>query len=82
MGMEWTTPSPPPKDNFDEVPVVTEEAYAYHKMTPQGGHGPILPPAPLGQRVEQGPPTGASNGADNEPADRTATRSLSRRAVR
>jgi cytochrome c oxidase subunit I len=28
-GLEWQTPSPPPEHNFDEIPVVTEEAYAY-----------------------------------------------------
>ena len=28
-GLEWTTPSPPPKHNFHEIPVVTQEAYAY-----------------------------------------------------
>jgi cytochrome c oxidase subunit 1 len=28
-GLEWETPSPPPTENFDELPVVTEEAYAY-----------------------------------------------------
>jgi cytochrome c oxidase subunit 1 len=28
-GLEWTTPSPPPTHNFDETPVVTEEAYDY-----------------------------------------------------
>jgi cytochrome c oxidase subunit 1 len=28
-GLEWTTPSPPPTDNFKEIPLVTEEAYAY-----------------------------------------------------
>jgi cytochrome c oxidase subunit I len=28
-GLEWKTPSPPPTDNFAEIPVVTEEAYAY-----------------------------------------------------
>ncbi|MEA3212564.1 MAG: cytochrome c oxidase subunit [Chthoniobacter sp.] len=31
-GLEWTTPSPPPKDNFTAMPVVTEEAYAYHSQ--------------------------------------------------
>jgi cytochrome c oxidase subunit 1 len=56
MGMEWTVSSPPPKENFHKVPVVTQEAYAYHTMTPQGGDGPILPPAPPGKRVEQGKP--------------------------
>jgi cytochrome c oxidase subunit 1 len=28
-GLEWGTPSPPPTENFEETPVVTEEAYAY-----------------------------------------------------
>jgi cytochrome c oxidase subunit I len=28
-GLEWQTPSPPPSENFAEVPVVTEEPYAY-----------------------------------------------------
>jgi cytochrome c oxidase subunit 1 len=28
-GLEWKTTSPPPTDNFTEIPVVTEEAYAY-----------------------------------------------------
>jgi cytochrome c oxidase subunit I len=28
-GLEWTVPSPPPKDNFQKIPVVTTEAYAY-----------------------------------------------------
>jgi len=44
MGMEWTVSSPPPKENFATVPIVNEEAYAYDKMTPQGGGGkPIMP---------------------------------------
>jgi cytochrome c oxidase subunit 1 len=28
-GLEWTVPSPPPKHNFDVLPVVTERAYNY-----------------------------------------------------
>jgi cytochrome c oxidase subunit 1 len=28
-GLEWQTPSPPPTNNFETAPVVTEEAYAY-----------------------------------------------------
>ncbi len=28
-GLEWTVPSPPPSHNFDEIPLVTEEAYDY-----------------------------------------------------
>ena len=31
-GLEWKTPSPPPTFNFDETPIVTEEAYEYDKM--------------------------------------------------
>jgi cytochrome c oxidase subunit I len=29
-GLEWQTSSPPPTENFHEVPVVTEEAYQYY----------------------------------------------------
>jgi cytochrome c oxidase subunit 1 len=28
-GLEWTTASPPPTENFEVTPVVTEEAYAF-----------------------------------------------------
>jgi cytochrome c oxidase subunit I len=38
-GLEWQTPSPPPTDNFEEIPVVTEEAYDYanpHSREPRG----------------------------------------------
>jgi cytochrome c oxidase subunit 1 len=28
-GLEWTTPSPPPKHNFELTPIVTEPAYNY-----------------------------------------------------
>ncbi|PWB46321.1 MAG: cytochrome c oxidase subunit I [Candidatus Methylomirabilota bacterium] len=28
-GLEWQTPSPPPTENFEHPPVVTEEPYAY-----------------------------------------------------
>ncbi len=31
VGLEWTTTSPPPTGNFDEIPVVTWEAYEYHE---------------------------------------------------
>jgi cytochrome c oxidase subunit 1 len=34
-GLEWTTSSPPPPHNFKEIPIVTQEAYAYHLMEPQ-----------------------------------------------
>jgi cytochrome c oxidase subunit 1 len=29
-GLEWQTPSPPPKDNFEETPVVVRGPYEYH----------------------------------------------------
>jgi len=28
-GLEWQVPSPPPTDNFEETPFVTEPAYNY-----------------------------------------------------
>lgn len=28
-GLEWQTPSPPPTENFAEIPIVTEEAYNF-----------------------------------------------------
>jgi len=31
-GLEWTTPSPPPKDNFPRIPRVDAEPYAYHPV--------------------------------------------------
>ncbi|MBI2963310.1 MAG: cytochrome c oxidase subunit I [Deltaproteobacteria bacterium] len=31
-GLEWTTPSPPTTHNFEEVPVVTQDAYDYPAM--------------------------------------------------
>jgi cytochrome c oxidase subunit 1 len=29
-GLEWQTPSPPPRDNFEETPVVVRGPYQYH----------------------------------------------------
>jgi cytochrome c oxidase subunit 1 len=37
-GLEWTTPSPPPTENFPLTPVVTEEAYVYAGSDRQGEH--------------------------------------------
>jgi cytochrome c oxidase subunit 1 len=34
-GLEWTTPSPPPTENFPETPVVTQEAYHYSDKEPE-----------------------------------------------
>jgi cytochrome c oxidase subunit I len=35
-GLEWTTPSPPPKHNFAETPMVTEEPYNYPPLDEKG----------------------------------------------
>jgi cytochrome c oxidase subunit 1 len=32
-GLEWQTPSPPPSENFERTPLVTEGPYAYEHMT-------------------------------------------------
>jgi len=31
-GLEWKTDSPPPLHNFDETPVVTQDAYDYSQV--------------------------------------------------
>jgi len=36
-GLEWQTPSPPPRDNFETAPVVTSEPYAYPGREPVHG---------------------------------------------
>ena len=40
-GLEWTVPSPPPKHNFEEVPLVDTEPYCYPRVAdaPEGGEG-------------------------------------------
>ena len=35
-GLEWETASPPPTDNFDVMPIVVHEAYAYGEAESQG----------------------------------------------
>ncbi|SOD88910.1 cbb3-type cytochrome c oxidase subunit I [Caenispirillum bisanense] len=35
-GLEWSVPSPPPKHNFVEIPVVEHEAYSYRPFGAQG----------------------------------------------
>jgi cytochrome c oxidase subunit 1 len=38
-GLEWTVASPPGEFNFDETPVVREEAYAYLEIDERAHHG-------------------------------------------
>jgi cytochrome c oxidase subunit I len=40
-GLEWETPSPPPTENFEETPIVTEEAYAYNDPSSRPPAAPI-----------------------------------------
>ena len=35
VGLEWMTTSPPPTTNFDEMPIVTWEAYEYSRYAEQ-----------------------------------------------
>jgi cytochrome c oxidase subunit 1 len=35
-GLEWTTPSPPPKHNFTDVPVVRQPVYNYPALDERG----------------------------------------------
>jgi cytochrome c oxidase subunit 1 len=35
VGLEWTTSSPPPTENFEEQPIVTWEAYEYSRKEPE-----------------------------------------------
>ena len=37
-GLEWKTPSPPPKHNFEKTPIVTEEPYHYPPLDDRGEH--------------------------------------------
>jgi cytochrome c oxidase subunit I len=37
-GLEWETASPPPRENFEVTPIVTEEAYAYPTRAPELRH--------------------------------------------
>jgi cytochrome c oxidase subunit I len=41
MGLEWTTSSPPPKENFETTPIIAQEPYSYHLMWPQGAAKPL-----------------------------------------
>ncbi len=43
VGLEWTVPSPPPPHNFDQVPVVTHEAYDYQEGAGEAKSGEWKP---------------------------------------
>ena len=45
-GLEWQTPSPPPKENFSELPIVTTAPYDYpHRRAQNGASTAPLSPA-------------------------------------
>lgn len=39
--LEWMIPSPPPQENFEEIPIVTHEPY-YHPEAEPVGAEPIM----------------------------------------
>ena len=43
-GLDWQTASPPPTENFHEIPIVTREAYDYASLDVLA-HPPLLPDA-------------------------------------
>lgn len=53
-GLEWQTPSPPPTNNFDTTPIVTEEAYAYDTLDSERlGELPRAPGEPASDYTPQ-----------------------------
>jgi len=64
MGLEWTTSSPPPPENFPQTPIIREEAYAYDRMTPQGSDNTPILPVPAGGVGEAGRPGARPEGAE------------------
>jgi cytochrome c oxidase subunit 1 len=46
-GLEWKTTSPPPTFNFDQTPIVNEEAYAYPPDAPERDAAAWKPGSPL-----------------------------------
>lgn len=38
LSLEWNTASPPPTENFEETPIVTDWTYGYGKPVEGGGH--------------------------------------------
>jgi len=57
-GLEWTVPSPPPRENFEVIPVVSHEPYDYH--APDGF--PTEPNQPP-RNMQGGPPQEAGQEA-------------------
>jgi cytochrome c oxidase subunit 1 len=54
-GLEWQTPSPPPTFNFESIPVVTWDAYAYDPEEPDPiwGAPPLPTPESSSARAEE-----------------------------
>jgi cytochrome c oxidase subunit 1 len=43
LTLEWTTSSPPPVENFEILPIVTEGPYEYGKHSPSGSRPAVVP---------------------------------------
>ncbi|HEV8377549.1 MAG TPA: cbb3-type cytochrome c oxidase subunit I, partial [Tepidisphaeraceae bacterium] len=46
-GLEWQTPSPPPTENFHEIPIVTGPPYQYHEVEVPFAPSKSIPGAPV-----------------------------------
>ncbi|HEY8748831.1 MAG TPA: cbb3-type cytochrome c oxidase subunit I [Tepidisphaeraceae bacterium] len=42
MSLEWQTPSPPPTENFEKTPVISQPPYAYDLQSPMGAPAPVV----------------------------------------
>jgi len=58
--LEWQTPSPPPHENFDEIPVVYRGPYEYSAPERDDDHWPQNEPPP---GVSAGPAHGGGRAA-------------------
>ena len=69
-GLEWTTASPPPKDNFETTPVVTEEPYQLRRAAGgTGGGAACLKPSSPRRRASVRRRRAAARGGDDRDVD-------------
>ncbi|NEP63047.1 MAG: hypothetical protein F6K31_40085, partial [Symploca sp. SIO2G7] len=68
IGIEWLVPSPPPHENFDEIPIVVSGPYGY------GEDKPLVEPVLIG--LSNGVANGSANGVTNGSANGSANGSV------